>query len=472
MPVRISFGGKGGWKETRLNSQRIQPRQRGRTGAALSRPDNQASIVLGTHTIPCAFHFRASLPSPFTDSLLHVSEICPAITATFIAFDQVQRRDTSFGRPNGHVQRDGSRSRGEPLDRSCDAVAAERVARTLYRWPSGSREYEPFVRRSTSVTERRSETAAGHRSARATCSPGGGGGRVGGGGGGGGGKGPAAAVPPHVSHVARWRLPATFGAGRLRAGPGWPPGRRSVCRRKHVKCGCGETRVALGGNSASRARAAGLLLAAFPGARFATPPWSRIPAWGQLHPEASEESARKGHYAWKAAIVAERLARAPEGACVLWLDAEVQIGAPGLHRFCTGGGGRRLCPASTGTLRQWTSSATLDAIDAQTRAGLVAASIISDAGNGAIVPADSTAGMCDAGMVAFVGGSPTAQQIVRAWLACSLKRRCIAPRGSNRANHRQDQTALSLVVYSLSPAAKESRVTSSARCVEARAAAW
>ena len=227
----------------------------------------------------------------------------------------------------------------------------------------------------------------------------------------------------------------------------------------------------LGGNSSASILATParrqLLLAAFPGARFATPPWSRIPAWGQLHPEASEESARKGHYAWKAAIVAEQLARAPEGACVLWLDAEVQIGAPGLHRFCAQAvaGGGFASPASTGTLRQWTSSATLDAIDAQTRAGLVAASIISDAGNGAIVPADSTAGMCDAGMVALVGGSPTAQQIVRAWLACSLKRRCIAPRGSNRANHRQDQTALSLVVYSLSPAAKESRVTSSARCV-------
>ena len=81
----------------------------------------------------------------------------------------------------------------------------------------------------------------------------------------------------------------------------------------------------LGGNSSASILATParrqLLLAAFPGARFATPPWSSIPAWGQLHPEASEESARKGHYAWKAAIVAEQLARAPEGACVLWLAA-------------------------------------------------------------------------------------------------------------------------------------------------------
>ena len=94
----------------------------------------------------------------------------------------------------------------------------------------------------------------------------------------------------------------------------------------------------------------------------------------------------------------------------------------------------------------------------------MAASIISDAGNRTIVAADSPAGMCDAGMVALVGGSPTAQQIVRAWLACSLKRRCIAPHGSNRANHRQDQTALSLVVYSLSPAANEWRVANPALC--------
>jgi len=38
------------------------------------------------------------------------------------------------------------------------------------------------------------------------------------------------------------------------------------------------------------------------------------------------------------------------------------------------------------------------------------------------------------------------QYVIRPWYECALERECIAPRGSNKTNHRQDQTALSILV--------------------------
>ena len=40
------------------------------------------------------------------------------------------------------------------------------------------------------------------------------------------------------------------------------------------------------------------------------------------------------------------------------------------------------------------------------------------------------------------------RDVVRPWRQCALVRDCIAPEGSNKTNHRQDQTALSVLVLS------------------------
>jgi hypothetical protein len=60
----------------------------------------------------------------------------------------------------------------------------------------------------------------------------------------------------------------------------------------------------------------------------------------------------------------------------------------------------------------------------------------------------------DATLVGFaIGTAPTAarealyRDIVVPWKACALVKDCIAPPGSSRANHRQDQAVLSYLVH-------------------------
>jgi hypothetical protein len=39
------------------------------------------------------------------------------------------------------------------------------------------------------------------------------------------------------------------------------------------------------------------------------------------------------------------------------------------------------------------------------------------------------------------------EELARPWYECALTRQCIAPDGSNRRNHRQDQAALTVLAY-------------------------
>jgi hypothetical protein len=54
--------------------------------------------------------------------------------------------------------------------------------------------------------------------------------------------------------------------------------------------------------------------------------------------------------------------------------------------------------------------------------------------------------MCS-GIVGFHGHSAASQDLVREWASCATRRGCIAPEGSSKQNHRQDQTALNLLLY-------------------------
>jgi hypothetical protein len=50
---------------------------------------------------------------------------------------------------------------------------------------------------------------------------------------------------------------------------------------------------------------------------------------------------------------------------------------------------------------------------------------------------------CDASCIGFT--TETYQDLLRPWYECSITRQCIAPDGSNRFNHRQDQAALTVL---------------------------
>jgi len=54
---------------------------------------------------------------------------------------------------------------------------------------------------------------------------------------------------------------------------------------------------------------------------------------------------------------------------------------------------------------------------------------------------------CDGAIVGFVYGSLGYQKIAIPWRECALIRDCIAPFGSSRANHRQDQSALTCLAH-------------------------
>jgi hypothetical protein len=49
--------------------------------------------------------------------------------------------------------------------------------------------------------------------------------------------------------------------------------------------------------------------------------------------------------------------------------------------------------------------------------------------------------------IAFDMRSTVGVQLVKEWADCAMVRECIAPEGSSRANHRQDQSLLTILAY-------------------------
>ncbi|MEW8015413.1 MAG: hypothetical protein AB2807_11730 [Candidatus Sedimenticola endophacoides] len=84
-------------------------------------------------------------------------------------------------------------------------------------------------------------------------------------------------------------------------------------------------------------------------------------------------------------------------------------------------------PHSGGSISDWTHPRTLEFLNASdsllNRPNL----------NGAFVAADYQ--------------NDKAREVVDRWKKCALERECIAPRGSSRKNHRQDQAVLSVLVH-------------------------
>jgi hypothetical protein len=49
------------------------------------------------------------------------------------------------------------------------------------------------------------------------------------------------------------------------------------------------------------------------------------------------------------------------------------------------------------------------------------------------------------GLWGFVRGGPFVPAILEPWVACARRRECIAPEGAGLANHRFDQSAVSVI---------------------------
>ncbi len=133
----------------------------------------------------------------------------------------------------------------------------------------------------------------------------------------------------------------------------------------------------------------------------------------------------RGQYAWKPIIVADLLVEF--GGSVLWLDAGNIVRRPlrGVRKVLSQFG--IYSPLSPGTVSKWTHPGTLKYLAASD--GLLA----KRNRNGAVVGLRS--------------GHPGCDELAQAWKRCALDPACIAPVGSSRDNHRQDQAVLTVLMY-------------------------
>jgi len=156
--------------------------------------------------------------------------------------------------------------------------------------------------------------------------------------------------------------------------------------------------------------------------RFEVFEFERYPDWFDIRVNA-------GEYAWKPAIIAGEVDRA--SGPVLWLDAGCLVyGDLAEVRFILQREGF-FSPGSRGTIADWTHPATLAYMQAPGQIlGLRNR-------NGAVVGFDPR----QSGMREFAAE----------WHRLGSIRECIAPPGSSRENHRQDQAVLSVLTYQLQP---------------------
>ena len=174
------------------------------------------------------------------------------------------------------------------------------------------------------------------------------------------------------------------------------------------------------------------------------------------YPPHLDVATNAGEYAWKPVIVAEvvdrvRAAAVPDD--VVWSDAGSYFEAlepiAGRIRGSRGLWVRR----SSGTMRDWTHPLMFDALEADATAFLERPN-------------------ADATLVGFATGHPSAEvrervyrDVVVPWKHCALAKGCIAPPGSSRKNHRQDQAVLSYLVHHAGyDLATDSRPAIAVRC--------
>jgi hypothetical protein len=163
----------------------------------------------------------------------------------------------------------------------------------------------------------------------------------------------------------------------------------------------------------------------FPNIRLRVFDWSRYPAFFDINVAA-------GEYAWKPAAIWEttrELRQRGEGDLLLWCDAGNMIREPLDPVWDTIHAQGVYSPISAGTVRKWTHPGMLDYMQISHRDPVLDA----QPRNGAIIGFDLT--------------NPSARAVLREWASLARCRDCIAPPGSSRENHRQDQALLTLLYY-------------------------
>jgi hypothetical protein len=142
-----------------------------------------------------------------------------------------------------------------------------------------------------------------------------------------------------------------------------------------------------------------------------------------------------GCYAWKPAAICAAMSILREADHLVWLDAGCLVRA-GFREAWTAALRRTsvVSPRSSGLIRDWAHPACVRALG--------------------IGPDVLNRPNLSGGVVGFRTSDPRAQKLAARWLRWAHDRAIIAPHGSSRENHRQDQTLLSILVAQTFPAAK------------------
>ena len=138
-----------------------------------------------------------------------------------------------------------------------------------------------------------------------------------------------------------------------------------------------------------------------------------------------DEYKKLGHYAWKSIIIHKELTESKNQ--ILWFDTGNLITKKlTLLRIVLTAYGI-FSPISNGTIKEWTHIETLKYLQVSKR--------IQNKRN------------LTGGIIGFDWSSHYARKIAEDWKKYSTKKECIAPPGSDRGNHRQDQSIFSILKY-------------------------
>lgn len=160
-----------------------------------------------------------------------------------------------------------------------------------------------------------------------------------------------------------------------------------------------------------------MLVNKFPSVEFVRFPFEKFPSYYYIKIEA-------GSYAWKPAAI--ELAK-PWNETVLWLDAgNLLTGKLTFLRKSVQKYGF-FSPYSTGYIEEWTHPKVLSSMD--------------------VDPSLLEARNLAANVICFSSSNKRASGLVEEWILASKNKDLIAPDGSSRLNHRQDQSLLTILAY-------------------------
>ena len=153
-------------------------------------------------------------------------------------------------------------------------------------------------------------------------------------------------------------------------------------------------------------------------------------------------------YAWKAPIVYE-VAREFPGSVVIWVDSGVAFHKSlGFIVRDTRNSGGFSSDETARSVARFSHEKTLDYFIDHFHFDPLLADIFREKRRGPEKSLDEplrNLKNCNGAFSAHLYGSPKFTNITEKWLQCSLDKSCVCPAGSSRANHRQDQAALTLL---------------------------